>query len=91
MGFNSGFKGLNKQRTSCIYLKTFRWPSPFCSRPKEQTRILQSPDAASAQCQRNVQLSTPPQAWYKITGPYSPLRSQLYEGNMDPVCKYSSK
>lgn len=43
------------------------WSSPS-SRPKDQCRSLDRT--------RCVQVSTPPQAWHKITGPYSPMSPQ---------------
>ncbi|KDR23805.1 hypothetical protein L798_11383 [Zootermopsis nevadensis] len=55
------------------------WSSPLPSRPKERTRMLQTPVADSSQYQEGMQSSTPPQAWHKITGSYSPLSHQRLE------------
>ncbi|XP_021926867.1 uncharacterized protein LOC110833288 isoform X3 [Zootermopsis nevadensis] len=55
------------------------WSSPLPSRPKERTRMLQTPVTDSSQYQIGMQSSTPPQAWHKITGSYSPLSHQRLE------------
>lgn len=59
------------------------WPSAFGSGAKERSRTVHLPEATTGQYQRNIEPSTSPQAWHKITGPYSPLCSQWCERNMD--------
>ncbi|XP_069680457.1 ankyrin repeat and LEM domain-containing protein 2 homolog isoform X2 [Periplaneta americana] len=53
------------------------WPTPAQSRPKSQSRTPGTPESTSYQ--RRAQPSTPPQAWHKITGPYSPASPQRFD------------
>jgi hypothetical protein len=79
------FQNVSEDEGNETFNITCRWLSPFGSRPKEQLRTVHSPEATSGRYQKNVQPSTPPQGWHRITGPYSPLCSQQCKTNVDHV------